>query len=210
MSAPALARTLIRHRNRRAPSERAYDPVTVRSSTPPSGPILVGADTVLRRWRLDDVDAVVEACNDPETARWLPLPKPYTREDAVAYVGGVTERWETGQSLAFCIEHRGAPVGSIEVTPRGDPPTIGYWLAPRARGKGLMTEAVRAVSQWAAAALGVAELWIFTDPGNVASRAVARRAGFVEEPEVQALADGEVQVAHRWRPSGASHSPGDS
>jgi RimJ/RimL family protein N-acetyltransferase len=182
----------------------------VRSPTPPLDPIVVDAETVLRRWRLDDADAVVEACNDPALTRWLPLPKPYTREHALAYFAHVDEGWESGESLTFCIEHRGEPVGSIELSARGDPPMVGYWLAPKARGKGLMTEAVRALTDWAAAELRVAELWIFTDPANAASRAVARRAGFVEQPGIQVLPDGEQRVAHRWTAGGVSQSRGDS
>ena len=35
---------------------------------------------VLRPYRPADVEAVLAACQDPETQRWLPdLPQPYTR-----------------------------------------------------------------------------------------------------------------------------------
>jgi RimJ/RimL family protein N-acetyltransferase len=186
-----------------------YPAVAVPSLTPPSEPVVVDAETVLRPWRLDDADAVTEACNDAEMARWLPLPKPYTRDDALDYFGVVEEGWQSGESLTFCIDHRGTPAGSIELSPRADPPTVGYWLAPTSRGNGVMTKAVRALSEWAAAELGARELWIFTDPANVPSRAVARRAGFVEQPGVQILPDGERRVAHRWTP-GVNQSPGDS
>ena len=33
--------------------------------------------------------ALVEACNDPEIPRWIPvIPSPYTEEDARAFIGG--------------------------------------------------------------------------------------------------------------------------
>lgn len=41
---------------------------------------------VLRALREEDVDAIVAAVSDPVTQRWLPLPDPYTREDAMSWV----------------------------------------------------------------------------------------------------------------------------
>lgn len=43
----------------------------------------------LRPWEPDDADPVYEACQDPEIQHWIPLiPRPYRREDAVAFVRG--------------------------------------------------------------------------------------------------------------------------
>ncbi len=57
--------------------------------------------------------------------------------------------------------------------------TVGYWLAPSLRGRGLMTEAVVAIVRWAREDHGVRCLRLWTHPENVASQAVAKRAGFV-------------------------------
>lgn len=47
---------------------------------------LPDGDLVLRPWTEDDVDAIVEGCNDPEVAFWVPLiPHPYTTDDARAF-----------------------------------------------------------------------------------------------------------------------------
>ena len=41
---------------------------------------------LLRPPREDDVDAIVRACQDAESQRWLTsLPSPYTREDAIEF-----------------------------------------------------------------------------------------------------------------------------
>ena len=46
-------------------------------------------DLELRPWTLDDVPAIVEACNDAEIQHWIPvIPRPYTEEDAGALVRG--------------------------------------------------------------------------------------------------------------------------
>ena len=54
---------------------------------------------------------------------------------------------------------------------------MGYWLAPEARGRGIMTDAVRAVVAWAQEH-GIRCLTLTAHPENVASHRVAERAGF--------------------------------
>ena len=67
-------------------------------------------DLVLRPWTEEDVPALVEACNDPEIPRWIPLiPVPYTESDALAYIRG--EVLPEQEKLA--IELGGRVVGSI-------------------------------------------------------------------------------------------------
>ncbi len=44
-------------------------------------------DIELRPWTLDDVPAIVAACNDAEIQHWIPvIPRPYTEADARAFV----------------------------------------------------------------------------------------------------------------------------
>ena len=55
---------------------------------------------------------------------------------------------------------------------------MGYWLAPWARRRGVMTLALRAVVEWATRVHGVDRLFLTTHPENVASQRVAERGGF--------------------------------
>jgi RimJ/RimL family protein N-acetyltransferase len=60
---------------------------------------------------------------------------------------------------------------------------IGYWMHPDARGRGVMTEAVRLVVRHAftpshAGGLGLRRLSLYAAAGNTASRHVATEAGF--------------------------------
>ncbi|MFW7379719.1 MAG: GNAT family N-acetyltransferase [Oligoflexus sp.] len=55
---------------------------------------------------------------------------------------------------------------------------IGYWLTQRAQGKGLMSEAVNAITRYAFAELGAKRVEIRCDIENHRSAAVARRLGF--------------------------------
>lgn len=67
--------------------------------------------------------------------------------------------------------------------------SIGYWLLPEARGKGLATRAVRLVSRWALLELGLARLALLTEPANVRSRRVAERCGFRLEGVLRSVAE---------------------
>jgi len=55
---------------------------------------------------------------------------------------------------------------------------IGYGLYPAFRGKGYMTEAICAITDWALRQTGVSGILAKTDTENVASKNVLRRAGF--------------------------------
>jgi RimJ/RimL family protein N-acetyltransferase len=55
---------------------------------------------------------------------------------------------------------------------------VGYWMHPDARGKGLMTAAVRRAVRYAFDELGCRRLFLRAAAGNAASQHVARQAGF--------------------------------
>jgi RimJ/RimL family protein N-acetyltransferase len=58
---------------------------------------------------------------------------------------------------------------------------VGYRTAPWARGRGIATAAVRAISRWAFDHLGLERIELVHTVANVASCTVAERAGFTLE-----------------------------
>ena len=143
------------------------------------------ARLVLDAPRESDIAAVLEACQDPEVLRWIPLPEPYTRESAEFFVRDYAPHGlASGRFTVWAVrESTTAPlVGAVEV--RRDEAegaaSLGCWLAPSARGRGLMTEALTAICAHALspAGLGFDRLhWEYL-PGNEASRRLAGRVGF--------------------------------
>ena len=130
---------------------------------------------------MDDVPAIVDACNDPEIQHWIPtVPRPYTDEDARAFVRG--EVTGIGQRQ-FAITEDGRVVGSIGlgINESSNNAAIGYWCVPGARGRGLTTRALRLLSRHALEDLGVQRLELITDPDNHASQRVAEKVGFRRE-----------------------------
>jgi RimJ/RimL family protein N-acetyltransferase len=133
----------------------------------------------LRPWRDEDVPAIVAACQDPELLRWLPrIPRPYTAESARAFI---EERPDGPHSYA--IAEDGRLVGSIalRVDAFNASGTLGYWCTPDARGRGVVTRALRLLCRYGFDELGLARLQLVADPANVASQRVAEKVGFRRE-----------------------------
>ena len=105
------------------------------------------------------------------------LPAPFTEADARALIaksggGDVFHavRDEHGLDLNGVIGvHRG----------RAQEYEIGYWFAARVRGKGIATEAVRAVVEALASSRPGCSIVAECHPDNERSRALLRRVGFV-------------------------------
>jgi RimJ/RimL family protein N-acetyltransferase len=145
-------------------------------------------DLLLRPWRVEDAEALYRICQDPEIQRWIPvIPRPYRLEDAQAFVGGEVD---VGPHR-FAVEQDGKLVASIglRLDHRGNG-EIGYWCAAEARGRGVVTRAVRRLSRHAFDDLGIDRVEMVIDPDNLASRRVAERAGFREEGLLRAHTQG--------------------
>jgi RimJ/RimL family protein N-acetyltransferase len=142
-------------------------------------------DVALRAWTEDDVPAIVEGCNDPEIAHWIPtIPHPYTEEDARAFLRGEA----TPAHEALAIELGGRVVGGIGMglSASGYRASIGYWVAAAARGRGVCTRALRLLCRHAFDELGLHAVQLVTDPDNVASQRVAEKVGFRREGVLRA------------------------
>ena len=144
---------------------------------------------VLRPWRMDDVDAVVAACQDPEISRWIPfVPRPYTHDDAEAYLRGCLEGGAERLPFAITDGGTGALRGSIDLRVnshlyRGH---VGYWVAADARGRGICTRALRLVSRHGLEELELQRMELITDPDNRASQRVAEKVGYRREGVLRA------------------------
>jgi [ribosomal protein S5]-alanine N-acetyltransferase len=160
-----------------------------------------GTAVRLRAFRSSDVDRIVEACSDPRTAYWLvSMPRPYQRHNAFSYLESIGELAARGAGVAWCIAdpRDDRCLGSISLdgfngyAKRGE---IGYWAHPDARGRGVVTEAVRLVTRHAGNSGLARSLMIRCARGNLASRRVAERAGYTKigvQPTSEPLGDGEL------------------
>jgi RimJ/RimL family protein N-acetyltransferase len=134
---------------------------------------------VLRPWREDDAPRGHAACQDREIRRWLPdLPRPYTHEDARAFVTNAVGLWPYQVRDSRALECRWVDwlrLGKHEIG------HIGYWCAPGARGRGTSTRALRRLCRCALDELHLERLDLLTDIENFASQRVAEKVGFQRE-----------------------------
>lgn len=158
----------------------------VRMERPVDAPVLRTARATLRPHRIEDAEAWHRLHADPETRRFLEWPE---RDAAAArwHLLGRTRRtrlWQTDDFLALAIEVDGELAGDVSLHLRsvratGRTVEVGWVLAREFTGRGIASEAVRALLDFAfgdaGACFAVAE--IHND--NHASIALAERLGFV-------------------------------
>lgn len=136
----------------------------------------------------DDAASITRHCQDPAIQAWTTIPVPYTATDAVGFLAAVERGWADGSMLTWAVREGGALLGlvGLDLQPVRSA-ELGYWLAPEARGRGLMARAVGAVVAHAFDERGVDLDRLFWQAfvGNEASRRVAERAGFTVEGTVR-------------------------
>jgi RimJ/RimL family protein N-acetyltransferase len=145
-----------------------------------------GTEITLRQPAERDVDDVLDACTDAESARWTTIPIPYRWEDARAFVSDeVPERWRRGTIATFVAadpDDRYAGTFDLRINPT-DVTTaeLGFMVAPWSRGRGYGTAAARLLCAWGFEALGLRRIVWRAHVGNIASRRVAEKTGFTFE-----------------------------
>lgn len=167
-------------------SEQSGDRPT---STSPEGQVLVApqlADglTVLNGMTLADAPAVVSACGDDESQRWLPLPNPYRLQDAIDFITKQPGSAVANQEWIFAIRPRARDrlIGCIGVHAQSTGVVmLGYWIVPQDRRRHHAARAIRLAAGFAFDTLRARRAEILIDPRNVPSRRTALRAGAIYE-----------------------------
>ena len=147
---------------------------------------LLQNDAVTLRMLCDaDAPLIVIAGNDPETQKWLPLPTPYTIDNAKWFINEHAVAAQTsGSGIVFAIEQSSTFVGCIDIKRaewlNGDC-EIGYWTMPGHRGRGYMTQALEILSRWVLLEQGFIRVEVRVATENLASQRVAEKARFTRE-----------------------------
>jgi ribosomal-protein-alanine N-acetyltransferase len=138
----------------------------------------------IRRWRLDDAESLARHANNRKV--WLAVrdlfPHPYTIQDAHEFLQRVISQQP---SMKFCIEIDGTAVRGIGVHPGQDvhryTATVGYWLGEVFWGRGIITEAVTAVTDLCFENFPLRRISAEVFSNNPASARVLEKAGFTFE-----------------------------
>jgi len=165
-------------------------------------PVELSDDRLLLRLPVRaDVDDITRACQDPELQRWIPVPVPYQRIHGEQWVDDSEGSWADERELRWVIVERsaGRVLGAIGLHARdATMREIGFWLAPEARGRGIMTESVRLVCRWGFDELHLGRIEWWANVGNEASRRVAEKVGFTMEGTVRARVLHRGQRVDAW------------
>ena len=151
----------------------------------------------IRPWRLDDAESLTKHANNRKV--WLGLrdlfPHPYTIGDAHEFLQKtITEQSATN----FCIEIDGAAAGGIGIHLGQDvhrhTATLGYWLGEDFWGRGIMTEAVAALTDFSFRNFLLRRISAEVFANNPASTRVLEKAGFIFEARLKnnVIKDGRI------------------
>jgi RimJ/RimL family protein N-acetyltransferase len=149
---------------------------------------LTTARLLLRRWRSSDRQPFQAMNADPRVMEFMPsLPTPQESDDLIARIEQHFERHGFGLFAAELL-HEKTFIGFIGLSvPAFDAPfmpavEIGWRLAFDYWGRGLATEAARAVVRHAFQSAGLNSLVSFTVPKNLRSRRVMENIGMIHDP----------------------------
>jgi len=138
----------------------------------------------VRSWEWRDLDAIVRHANNRNV--WINLrdrfPYPYTSNDAKSWLDMVVG---SKPQTSFAISVAGEAVGGIGFTLQSDvghrSAEIGYWLGERFWGRGITTDALKAVTDYAFAQFDICRLFAHVFEWNGASARVLEKAGYTFE-----------------------------
>ena len=151
----------------------------------------------VRSWRASDVDSLVTYANNRNI--WLNLrdqfPHPYSRRDGRDFIREMRHRMP---ETAFAIAVGGEAVGGIGFRLHTDvervSAEVGYWLGEGFWGRGIMTEALVAITRYAIDSHQLTRLYALPFASNLASQRVLEKAGYVLESRLRrsAIKDGQI------------------
>jgi ribosomal-protein-alanine N-acetyltransferase len=164
-------------------------------------PVRIQLNTcLLREWRRGDEPSLVRHANNRNI--WINVrdsfPYPYRQSDARSWIRLAESE---GLNFVFAIDVDGFVVGAIGVRPRDDvhalSAEIGYWLGEEFWNRGIATEAVLAMTNYAFEELGMVRVFAEVFEWNTASVRVLEKAGFTREGILRKSAVKDRQVINQ-------------
>lgn len=151
----------------------------------------------IRSWRAGDAESLARYANNRKI--WMNLrdafPHPYTVQDAREFIKSMRNRTT---ETTFAIAVNGEAAGSVGFVLRHDvervSAEIGYWLAEPFWGRGIATEALGAMTDYAIATHKLTRVYALPFAWNAASCRVLEKNGYVLEGRLRrsAIKDGVI------------------
>ena len=149
-------------------------------------PILETERLIIRRLRMEDAPAILEILSNDDTVRYWGRPKMTQLETAEQYTRENLDWMEQGNCLYWGVDERGTGkmIGTcalLRLDLDNHRAEVGYLLHRDWWCKGIMSEAMRRVIDYAFVEMKLHRLEADTDPDNDASIRLLERFGFERE-----------------------------
>lgn len=142
----------------------------------------------LRKPELADARSIFAAyTQDREVCHFMTW-TPHASESATqAFMEWCVNAWDAGTCLPYVITERGddVAIGTIDARMLGTTIDIGYVLARQQWGKGVMPEAITALTASALASPAIFRVQATCDTENIPSQRALEKAGFTREGRLE-------------------------
>lgn len=138
----------------------------------------------LRRLRYSDAEDIYKNVKDKEIIRWtLNIPYPYPKNGAIKFIKQTHYRIKKKKGYAFGIipKEDGKVAGVTELCKidwKNKNATLGYWIGKNHWNKGITTEAVKLILNFAFNQLKLHKVSADLFENNIASKRVLEKSGF--------------------------------
>jgi RimJ/RimL family protein N-acetyltransferase len=139
---------------------------------------------VIRRPHLSDAQPILSGyARDAEVTRYLTWRPHRDVQETEHFLRECTAAWEQGGRFPWVVTLKGSGevVSMLEIRVNSFKADVGYVIARGWWGRGLATEALHPVVEWAMAQPGIYRVWALCDSANVASACVLEKVGMKPE-----------------------------
>jgi hypothetical protein len=145
----------------------------------------------LRKFKAGDEESLMKNINNVDIARnTLTIPYPYTTKDARSWIKRNLKlnRVRKPAEINFVIEINGEVAGALgfaKIDRTNKNAEVGYWLAKKYWGQGIMTDALKEMTKLGFEKHKLRRIYAYVFAPNKASQRVLEKAGFVLEGKLK-------------------------
>lgn len=153
---------------------------------PLNQPVLDALKFRLRPFEAKDAELVREASFDPLIPLITTVPSHGTDKEILDFIERQHHRLveRTGYSFVIADASSDQALGQIGLWLKNSDQgraSIGYWVGPTHRNKGIASSALGAISPWGLSLPGIHRLELYVEPWNEGSWRAAERCGYTRE-----------------------------
>ncbi|MBI5540230.1 MAG: GNAT family N-acetyltransferase [Bacteroidia bacterium] len=136
---------------------------------------------ILRPWQISDIDSLVKYANNKKISDNLTnaFPNPDSCDDGIKFIK-IQESYNPAKAFAIVIDNEAC--GAIGVFQQTDihekNAEMGYWLAEKHWGKGVITNAIKQTVEYGFKNFEINRIFARPFGSNLASQKVLEKAGF--------------------------------